>query len=314
MIARSRVLLLGLALAASGCGRLATVLRGSTSVFRSTRPAPVEVAEPIARDARLSVLWVGHATTLIQIDDAIVATDPVVTSTVGTLAKRLVAPGLPAARWPRVDAALISHVHFDHLSFGSLEALEPKIGVLVMPEGGLSYLPSFDFDAIAIPRWSSREVATPSGGLRVTAVPARHGGFRWGVDAGWARAAAGFVIERADLSVYFAGDTGFDAALFGSIRARWPSLDLALLPIAPVEPHDEVGAWHMDPSEAVEALRILGADAMVPIHFDTFLNSLDDPGDATRALDDALARSPVDRGRVHVLRVGERVVLVPRTR
>ncbi len=291
----------------AGCGRVATVFRGATSIFRSAAPAPVTVEAPIAKDARLSVLWVGHATTLLQIDGVIVATDPVVTATVGTLSKRIVEPGLPAERWPCVDLALVSHVHFDHLSFGSLEALESKIRVLALPEGGLSYLPSFAFDAVAIQTWTTRSIA----GLKVTAVPARHGGWRYAVDAGWAKAAAGYVIERGELSVYFAGDTGFDASLFESIRARWPRLDLALLPIAPVEPHALVGRWHMDPAEAVEAFRILGAAAMVPIHFDTFINSLDAPGDATRALDAALDRSTVDRARVHVLRIGERKILVP---
>jgi L-ascorbate metabolism protein UlaG (beta-lactamase superfamily) len=277
-------------------------------MFRPTEPAPVAAPLPFARDdARLAALWVGHSTVLLQLDDAVVATDPVVTRTVGTLAKRLVAPGLSAEHWPHVDLVAISHVHFDHLSLGSLAALEPKIGYAILPTGGLSYLPDFAFDAAEVTPWTSVVVR----GVRATAVPARHGAGRWWIDASWSTAVGGWVFESNGLSVYFAGDTGFDAALFESIRARWPRMDLALLPIAPVEPHDEVGAWHMDPAEAVRAFRLLGAEVMLPIHYDTFLNSLDDPGDALRALDAAVKDQAVDATRVRPLRIGERAVVVP---
>ena len=39
----------------------------------------------------------------------------------------------------------------------------------------------------------------------------------------------------------------------------------------------------MDPRESVAAFQRLGAERMVPIHFDTFINSFDKPGDALRA-------------------------------
>jgi L-ascorbate metabolism protein UlaG (beta-lactamase superfamily) len=293
-----------LVVALLGCGRIETVARGSTSIFRATAPAPVESAAVVTPDARLAALFVGHATVLLQIGDRVIATDPVVSARVGTLAKRIVAPGLPAHRWPQVDLVLISHVHFDHLSYASLSALERKIDLLAMPRGGLSYLPDYAFEASEIDAWSSIEHR----GLRVTAVPARHGGWRYGVDAAWAKAAAGFVIEGSGVRVYFAGDTGYDASLFRAIRARFPKIDLALLPIAPVEPHDEVGAWHMDPAEAVRAFRDLDAEMMIPIHYDAFINSLDRRGDASRALERALADQEVDRARVASLAIGERRV------
>jgi L-ascorbate metabolism protein UlaG (beta-lactamase superfamily) len=68
----------------------------------------------------------------------------------------------------------------------------------------------------------------------------------------------------------------------------------------------------MDPAEAVRAFRELGAHTMLPIHFDTFINSLDAPGDAPNVLARELKRQNVDAARVAVLAMGERRVLIPR--
>ena len=98
-----------------------------------------EAKDPIDKDARLAVLWVGHATALVQIDDKVILTDPVFTSTVGMLSRRLVEPGIDPQDLPPLDAVLISHMHYDHLSLGSLELIEPRSNPLV-PRGGLAYL------------------------------------------------------------------------------------------------------------------------------------------------------------------------------
>jgi N-acyl-phosphatidylethanolamine-hydrolysing phospholipase D len=293
---------------ALGCGRAQTVFRGSTSLFHSSASAPRHDDPAVRADARLTVQWVGHATVLLQIGDRMIATDPLVASTVGLLSKRLVAPGVAADAFPALDLAVLSHVHFDHLSYGSLEALAPKISLLAIPEGAFPYLPDFSFDAREAAVWATIEHA----GIRATAVPAAHGGWRYGIDASWARAVVGWVLERDGLAVYFAGDTGYDAAQFAAIRKRWPNLDAALLPIAPMEPHTLVGAWHMDPAEAVRAFRELGARVMIPIHFDTFINSLDAPGEAPVVLGRELKAQNVASDRVHVLSMGERRVLVRR--
>lgn len=298
-----RILLLALVL---GCGRVQTVFRGATSVFRHSVDAPGHDDASLRADVRLSVHWVGHATTLIQLEDRMVITDPAVTSTVGLLSKRIVDAAV--TEFPRLDLGVISHTHFDHLSYASLEAIESRLSLLAIPDGAFAYLPSFAFDARETAHWSSFEHA----GMRVTAVPARHGGWRYGIDASWAKSRCGWVFEYRGLSVYFAGDTGYDEAMFRAIGKRFPNLDVALLPIAPMEPHGLMGQWHMNPEEAVRAFVAVGAQKMVPIHFDTFLNSLDTPGTAAPTLDAAVKAQKVDPARIATLQIGERRVFAKR--
>jgi N-acyl-phosphatidylethanolamine-hydrolysing phospholipase D len=296
--------------AATAAAALATAL-GACRGFPFSRPEPVphRIADPRRPDARLAVLWVGHATVLLQIDDKFVLTDPFLTDSVGQIAVRLKEPGIDPANLPRLDAVLISHMHFDHLSLGSLDLVEDRTRRLFVPRGGLVYVPNYRFDARELSTWASFE----EDGLRVTAVPVKHVGFRYGVDAAWMTSTfTGYVLQYHGVTVYFAGDTAYDAENFAETAARFPSIDLALVPIAPIHPRAFMEATHVDPPEAVQAFVDLGARAMVPIHFDTLVNGLDDPGEAPATLVRVWAARGLDPARLHVLPVGGQDVILRR--
>ena len=116
-----------------------TVGSSISALFGYPKKIKNKITNPKVDDARLAILWVGHATMLIQIDDKFILTDPVFTETVAFLSKRLIEPGIDVENLPPIDVALISHLHPDHLSLGSLEMIENKIKELVVPEGGLLY-------------------------------------------------------------------------------------------------------------------------------------------------------------------------------
>lgn len=298
-----------LAGASLSCVQSSLFARSVAALVHAPRPVPNKVRHPYRPDARLAVLWVGHATALIQIDDKVILTDPVFTTTVGELAKRLVEPGLDPADLPPVDAVLISHMHLDHLSLGSLSMIEPKVRALFVPEGGLVYVPNFSFDAIELSTWKTWD----HGGLRITAVPVKHSGYRYGADIAWmTRSYTGYVVEYHGLSVYFGGDTAYQRDNFVRTRARFPSLDLALMPIAPMHPHAYMKSKHVDPEEAVQAFVDLGARRMIPIHFDTFANGEDAFGEAPATLRQVMERRGLTHGEVQILGFGEQRVLIPR--
>lgn len=304
--------LLGLAAGLCACGRAALFARflgrNLATLGADTRPLPARVTAPERPEARLAALWVGHASVLVQLDDKFILTDPVFTDTVGQISKRLVEPGLAMEDLPPIEAVLVSHLHFDHLSLGTLDLIESKVRRLYLPEGGAVYVPSSAVTPVELPPWHTHEVD----GVRVTAVPVQHYGFRYSGDRDWMTYSfTGYVVEYHGLRVYFGGDTAYSGA-FAETGATFPGLDLAILPIAPIEPRGFMCRSHTDPRQALEAFLDLGARYMLAMHFDTFVNSLDEYGHAPRVLRELLGEYRLDEERVAILPHGGQRVFVAR--
>jgi N-acyl-phosphatidylethanolamine-hydrolysing phospholipase D len=300
-VAPSRVLACCVGLLAAGC-----------SGFVFSKPAPLStsrIVQPRRTDARVAVLWVGHATILLQMDDQMILTDPLLIDTVGQLTRRLQEPGIDPANLPALDAVVVSHMHFDHLSYGSLDRIESKVRRLFVPRGGMVYIPNYAFDVRELGTWESFENAA---GLRVTAVPVKHVGYRYGVDAAWMKSTfTGYVFEYHGLTVYFGGDTAYDGEHFRETRAHFPSIDLALLPIGPIHPRGTMEEVHVDPAESVQAFLDLDARVMVPIHYDTLVNSFDAPGEVHATLERVMKDRGLGADRVKILPIGGQAVIVP---
>ena len=198
-------------------------------------------------------------------------------------------------------------MHFDHLSLGSLDAIEGRVRRLFIPRGGLVYVPNYAFEVQELGVWSTFE----DRGMRVTAVPVKHVGARYGLDSAWMTDTfTGYVVEYHGMTVYFSGDTAYDGARFRATASRFPAIDLALLPIAPIHPRSVMEATHVDPREALQAFVDLGARIMIPVHYDTLVNGFDAPGEARATLE----REAKERGleaRVLVVPIGGQAVVVP---
>jgi L-ascorbate metabolism protein UlaG (beta-lactamase superfamily) len=292
----------------SGCNPLVSrfTSRAVGQLSEPIRPVINKVATPLRSDSSFSILWVGHATVLIQIHDKVLITDPAFTKTVGLLAKRSIEPGIDPAAITRLNTILISHLHFDHFSYGSLDML-PKQATLIVPPGGAEYTPEFGFAATREARtWEAIE----EDGLRITPVPVQHFGGRYGFDVLWspARPYTGYVIEYKGITVFFAGDTGYNPDNFKEIGQRF-HIDVALLPIAPIEPREFMKRVHTDPVEALQAFEDLGAKIMIPMHHDTFFQGLEPEVGYAKKLMQTLIEERKLQDRVKLLTIGEQLVL-----
>jgi len=247
----------------------------------------------------MRITWWGHATALVEDAGIRLLTDPLLTDRVAHLRRRRGPSPDPSVG--RVDVAVISHLHADHLHLPSLRRLAPD-AVIVVPRGGGRLLPGFG---------NVREVRAGDtvavGDLTVSVVPAAHDGHR----GPWSRAVApavGYVV-RGRCSTYFAGDTDFFAGM-----ADLGPVQVALLPVGGWGP--TLGAGHLDPNRAAHALRVLRADTAVPIHYGTLWPvGLDrfwpqrfaDPGPEFAAA----AAEQAPQTTVRVLRPGEALTVEP---
>lgn len=204
------------------------------------------------------VTWVGHATMLVEVAGVRVLTDPALTQRLGHLRRRA-AP--PDASVRRTDIVLISHAHADHLHRRSLRlVLDASPGAtVVVPRGAAVHLP---------PAGSPRveEVVAgdvvESGGVRIEVVHADHSPFRSHVDKREA-APVGYVIEGNGHRLWFAGDTD----LFPEMADIGP-VDLAAVPVSGW--WKTLGAGHLDEERAAEAVELVAAARVLPIHWGTF--------------------------------------------
>lgn len=249
----------------------------------------------------MRIVYLGHATTVIEAAGQALVTDPVLSPRVARFfTKRTGALAYEDGR--PVTALLISHAHHDHLDWPSLARLGRGLPVLV-PWG---VAPGLRFrghrDVRTLRPWDEAAL----GDVRVTAVPAKHFGGRLPLvgTSGY----QGYVVA-ARHTAYFAGDTGFDAAMFRAIGERFAP-DVAILPIAGYVTH-RFRRHHMDAADALEAFRLLGARVLIPVHFETFHASFEPIGEPRRRLlAEAVRRGVADA--VVFLRSGEGHDVAPR--
>jgi L-ascorbate metabolism protein UlaG (beta-lactamase superfamily) len=212
------------------------------------RVQPRSGGHRITAAARL--VYVGHATVLLELDGVRLLTDPVLRQRVLHLRRRV--PRVPESL-RGLTATLVSHVHYDHLDLWSLRSLGRDVPVVV-PRGAGRLLRGFaDVHELA----ADEEVSF--GAVSVRATAAEHPSARL---LHRSSQAVGYMISGSR-QIYFAGDTD----LFEGMADLAGSLDVALLPVAGWGP--KVGPGHLDPLRAAEAVRLLRPRIAVPIHWGT---------------------------------------------
>ena len=219
--------------------------------------------------------WLGHAGFLMEWNGVRLLLDPNDAEWVN-VCRRSMTPPAPASTWGRIDAAVISHGHQDHLVTSTLRSV-PTLDCIVLPAGSEEYVRGIRPEPATRIVGAVLHEPIHVGSVEIIAVPAAHNGARnhpWASD----KKAFGYILRSGGETVYFAGDTGF-ANDFAGIRDRYhPSL--AILPIGAFAPRFPLRIHHMDPAQAVEAARVLAVDRVVPCHFGTFTLTLDYPSTA----------------------------------
>lgn len=224
------------------------------------------------------VTYIGHATCLVEVDGVSILTDPVFSDRVLTVRRRSPLP-IPINRIPMPSAVVISHAHYDHLDVPTLKYFPSTIPIVTALGLGRLIGKFVRNPIIEIAHEGTEEILP---GLRITAFPVNHWGFR--LSGLTYRGTNGYWIEMKGKKIFFPGDTGYRED-FKSFR----NPDLALLPVGPCEPTWIMRKRHLNGEDVLRVAEDIDAKLAVPIHWGVFklgFDSLHAPIDHLRNLVD----------------------------
>ena len=256
------------------------------------------------------VTWIGHATALVQASGLNVLTDPIFSERAFPVQiagpKRTQPPGVALADLPPIDVVIVSHNHYDHLDRLSVIALNAKAQsatVFLVPLGNKPWMESIGItNVIELDWWDSVTLTRNQDGKPTRAAPGQAGVefFLTPVQHWSARGLGdrsktlwgGWSVFGPDFQWYFGGDNGYSKD-FADTFNKFPNrrlpgdatklFDLALIPIGAYEPRWFMKEQHVNPIEAVQTHKDLGAAKSIGIHWGTF-----------NLTDEALDQPPID--------------------
>jgi L-ascorbate metabolism protein UlaG (beta-lactamase superfamily) len=228
------------------------------------------LAAPVPAHA-LRVTWLGHSTTLLEVDGRRFLTDPVWSARASPSQlvgpKRFFAPPLPLAQLPPLDGIILSHDHYDHLDEAAIRTLAGRGERFFCPLGVGAHLRRWGVAAERITEatwWEAIELAAD---FKLIATPARHFSGR-GLFNRDSTLWASWVLQGPRHRVFFGGDSGpFDEA-FRQIGAAYGPFDLVMLEIGAAD--TDWADIHLGPDNALVAHRLLGGGPLLPLHWGTF--------------------------------------------
>ena len=250
-----------------------TAIRDASPFSAPTMPLATEAIDPqrfrSAPASGVRVTWMGHSTSLVEIDGARFLLDPVwserPTPLNGVGPARWYPPVIALDQLPHIDAVLISHDHYDHLDMPTVVALAQIGTTFIVPLGIGAHLEYWGVPADRIVEldWWQRTHVT---GVEIVSTPARHASGRVLFDKD-ATLWNGFAILGNAHRVYYSGDTGLFPAM-REIGEKLGPFDCTMIEIG--QYHRAWPDWHIGPEQAVQAHALVRGRVFLPVHWGLF--------------------------------------------
>lgn len=220
-------------------------------------------------DDKPTIVWFGHSSYLIKSKGITILVDPVLSgnaSPVSFFGKSFKgSDAYNVEDLPPIDICIITHDHYDHLDYRTIQKLHPKVKRFYTALGVGAHLEDWGIDLNKIVELDWWETYTGMDSVQVTATPARHfsgRGFTRGKSL-W----ASYVVNIHGYKIYAGGDSGYDTH-FKKIGELYGPFDLTIL---------ECGQYgrdwpliHMTPEETAKAAQDLNTKMLLPVHWAKF--------------------------------------------
>ena len=248
------------------------------------RPVLKPKAEAIIEN---SVHWVGHATTVINLEGKIIVTDPVM-GNLGYI-KRLVTFDLDL-KSIHIDYLLLTHGHMDHFNYRTLSLINKDV-VVIVPRGMKTGLKLHGFKNIVILK---ADDVYKDKDIEIKCIKAQHEGNRYPF-VGY-RDSNSYLISSCNKSVFFAGDTA-NTNIYDGLKS-----DVAIMPVGCYKPDDFL-KMHCSPEQSFNMFKRMDCKLMLPIHYKTYILSQDDDAETAATLEG------LNDGSMEIIDVGQTVVI-----
>jgi len=281
---------------------------GGRKEWPETYPSPFR-DKPPREVPGLRTALIGHASFLIQVAELNILADPVFSERASPVSfsgpKRVNPPGISFDDLPPIHAVLITHNHYDHLDLETVRRLWQRHRPRFIAPLGNDAIIRDEYPEIAVETRDWGGSVELGNGVTAHVEPAYHWSARGLNDRRMALWCA-YVLTTPPGTIYHVGDTGFgDGRIFHAVRERFGGIRLAHLPIGAYEPRWFMEPQHMNPEDAVNALRIIEAEQALGHHWGTFRLTNEGVEEPLADLGKALQAAEISPERFRPLRPGE---------
>lgn len=215
------------------------------------------------------LVWFGHSSYFMQVDGKRFLVDPVFSGSAAPFAfmtrafngtDRYVTDDMPF-----IDYLLITHDHYDHLDYKTVQKLIPKVGTIITGLGTGEHLEHWGYDPARMIEMDWNQQIELEPGFSLYSVPGRHFSGRWFKrnQALW----TSFVLQTPGQKIFIGGDSGYDKH-FAEIGNTFGGFDIAILENGQYNVY-----WnhiHLMPDEILKAAKDLKAKRILPVHSSKF--------------------------------------------
>ena len=247
-------------------------------LFTKKNRAPDSAIPVISFDERLflepsdkaKMIWYGHSVLLLRMKEVNILIDPMLgedTTPIAPVSNKRFSTGTLSLidDFPPIDLMVITHDHYDHLDYASIQKLKNITSRFFVAMGVKRHLVAWGVEPSIITEfdwWEDEEFA----GIKITFTPTRHFSGR-GLTDRMKTLWGGWLFHTSEEKIWFSGDGGYGDH-FKEIGKRLGPFDFAFMECG--QYNDDWKPIHLFPEESIQAAMDVGVAKVMPVHWGGF--------------------------------------------